>query len=293
MVPAADFLLRAVRARQRSADRRGAFGPRLGSRAQQRRDDRTLAVFAVAFGVAPAHDDPATWDTARIALLAGGATLGVALQAVVLLAFWRRTGLRFRPSFAWRGAGLGAPARAAAGSSAWFSSCKRRTSCRTRREHRRPERPLRRRAPHDMVIFMLSHSIIAISIATPYFTRMSIAARDADLASLRSDLSAALRSTALLVTGARNRVRRRRRALRAVLHRRRRPVAILRTRCSSRSLPDSFRSVRSLPRATRVLRARRHPHAVPAASASGSAVHRGSARPLAAPSAWVAMDSRA
>jgi putative peptidoglycan lipid II flippase len=46
-------------------------------------------------------------------LIAGGATLGVALQAILLLFFWRRTGLRFRPDFRWRSAGLGAPARAA------------------------------------------------------------------------------------------------------------------------------------------------------------------------------------
>jgi putative peptidoglycan lipid II flippase len=49
---------------------------------------------------------------------------------------------------------------------------------------------------------MLSHSIIAISIATPYFTRMSTAARDGDLGALRSDLSASLRLIGMLVAGA-------------------------------------------------------------------------------------------
>ena len=35
-----------------------------------------------------------------IALLAGSATLGIAVQAVVLFWFWRRIGLRYRPDFA-------------------------------------------------------------------------------------------------------------------------------------------------------------------------------------------------
>jgi putative peptidoglycan lipid II flippase len=52
------------------------------------------------------------------------------------------------------------------------------------------------------LIFMLSHSIVAISIATPYFTRMATAVRDADIPGLRADLSAALRAIALLVTAA-------------------------------------------------------------------------------------------
>ena len=35
------------------------------------------------------------------------------------------------------------------------------------------------------LIFMLPHSIVAVSIATPYFTRMSADARDGDLAAVR------------------------------------------------------------------------------------------------------------
>jgi putative peptidoglycan lipid II flippase len=52
------------------------------------------------------------------------------------------------------------------------------------------------------LIFMLSHSIIAISIATPYFTRMATAVRDDDLPALRADLSASLRTIGMLVAGA-------------------------------------------------------------------------------------------
>jgi putative peptidoglycan lipid II flippase len=49
---------------------------------------------------------------------------------------------------------------------------------------------------------MLPHSIVAVSIATPYFTRMSGHARDGDLGSLRADISSSLRTVGLLMVGA-------------------------------------------------------------------------------------------
>lgn len=183
---------------------RGAFGPAAWAPALNNVVMvATLVVFATAFGVAPSHDDPATWDAARIAVLAGGATLGVVLQAALLLAFWRRTGLRFRPRFGWRGAGLSAPARAAG----WVFGMVLVVQATNLVQNNvantvDPDDPSVAVLRTTWLVFMLSHSIIAISIATPYFTRMSAAARDADLPALRSDLSAALRATAMLVTGA-------------------------------------------------------------------------------------------
>jgi len=52
------------------------------------------------------------------------------------------------------------------------------------------------------LIFMLPHSVIAVSIATPYFTRMAAHARDGQLATVREDLSTSLRTIILLITGA-------------------------------------------------------------------------------------------
>jgi putative peptidoglycan lipid II flippase len=163
----------------------------------------TLAVFAGLFGVSPVHDDPAKWDAAKIALLGGGATLGVVLQAVLLVFFWRRTGLRFRPDFRWRGAGLGAPARAAG----WVFGMVLvvqltnlvQTNVASTADPQDASLAVLRVA---WLIFMLSHSIIAISIATPYFTRMATAVRDADIPALRADLSASLRTIGMLVTAA-------------------------------------------------------------------------------------------
>jgi putative peptidoglycan lipid II flippase len=162
-----------------------------------------LVAFGAIYGVAPDHADPARWDAGQIMLLAGSATLGVALQAIVLAFFWRRTGLRFRPDFRWRGAGLGAPARAAG----WVFGMVLviqatnfvQMNVATTVDPTDASVPVLRTT---WLIFMLSHSIIAISIATPYFTRMSAAARDGDVAALRSDLATSLRLIGMLVAGA-------------------------------------------------------------------------------------------
>lgn len=162
-----------------------------------------LLAFAWLFGVDPAHQDPASWTQPQILLVAGGATLGIAAQALVLLLFWRRTGLGFRPDFRWRGVGLGGTVRAAgwtfgmilvtqlAGivqSKVAFTAGADDASVAVLRI--------------AWLIFMLPHSIIAVSIATPYFTRMSAGARDADLSAVRSDLSGSLRAIGMLIAGA-------------------------------------------------------------------------------------------
>ncbi|HWH26511.1 MAG TPA: murein biosynthesis integral membrane protein MurJ [Pseudolysinimonas sp.] len=163
----------------------------------------SLLAFAAFFGTDPAHRDPTSWTAAETALMGGGATLGVLSQAAILLAFWRRTGLGFRPDFRWKGVGLGATGRAAgwtfgmilitqlAGivqSNVAFTAGAGDASVAVLR--------------NAWLIFMLPHSIIAVSIATPYFTRMSAHARDGNLAAVRADLSSSLRTIGLLVTGA-------------------------------------------------------------------------------------------
>jgi putative peptidoglycan lipid II flippase len=162
-----------------------------------------LVLFGLLYGVDPAHRDPATWDAARIALLGGGATLGVALQAIVLAFFWRRTGLGFRPDFRWRGAGLGAPARAAGWVFGMVLVVQATNLVQTNVAAFADDSDASLGVLRvTWLIFMLSHSIVAISIATPYFTRMSTAVRDGDLPALRTDLSASLRTIGMLVAAA-------------------------------------------------------------------------------------------
>ena len=162
-----------------------------------------LVVFAILFGVDPAHRDPASWDAAKVALLAGSATFGVAAQALILLVFWRRTGLTFRPDFRWRGVGLGSAGRAAAWTFGMIlvtqlAGIVQSQVAVSAGVHDPSVAVLRT----SWLIFMLPHSVVAVSIATPYFTRMSAHARDGQLTAVRDDLSTSLRTIILLVAGA-------------------------------------------------------------------------------------------
>jgi len=162
-----------------------------------------IVVFAILFGIDPAHRDPSSWDAAKVSLLAGTATLGVAVQAVILIAFWRRTGLNFRPDFRWRGVGLGSAGRAAGWTFGMILATQLAGIVQSQVANSAgvhdPSVAVLRTA---WLIFMLPHSIVAVSIATPYFTRMSAHARDGRLGALRDDLSASLRTIMLLITGA-------------------------------------------------------------------------------------------
>jgi putative peptidoglycan lipid II flippase len=162
----------------------------------------TLLAFAWLFGVDPAHQDPSTWTPSQILLVAGGATVGIAAQALVLLLFWRRTGLGYRPDFRWRGVGLGGTVRAAGWTFAMIvvtqlAGIVQSKVAFTAGADDASVAVLR----IAWLIFMLPHSIIAVSIATPYFTRMSADARDADIPAVRANLSASMRTIGLLVAG--------------------------------------------------------------------------------------------
>jgi putative peptidoglycan lipid II flippase len=153
------------------------------------------------------HADPArpagAWTASQVAVLAGGATLGVAVQAVGLVFFWRRTGLRFRPDFRWRGVGLGHVGRAGAWTFGMvlitlIAGIVQTNVALTAGTTEASAAVLK----VAWLIYVLPHSIIALSIATAYYSRMSAHARDGQLADMRADVSASLRQIALLVGGA-------------------------------------------------------------------------------------------
>src|SRR6185312_10940721 len=157
-----------------------------------------LVIFMVLFGDASANNSLLHWDAGRIVLLAGTATLGVAAQALVLFFFWRRAGLRYRPDFHWRGVGLSATGKAAG----WLFAMVLITQiagifqsnvASIATGHGASNSAL----ANTWLLFMLPHGVIAVSIATAYFTRMSGHASRGDLAALRSDLSASLRGIGL------------------------------------------------------------------------------------------------
>jgi putative peptidoglycan lipid II flippase len=160
-----------------------------------------MAVFIFAFGGDPAHRDASTWTAPMITLLAGSATLGIAVQGLGLFYFWRRAGLSYRPDFHWRGVGLGATGKAAA----WVFGMivvtqlagivQSKVATMAAGDDDASVSILR----YSWLIFMLPHSIAAVSIATAYFTRMSTHAHEGNLDGVRTDFSASTRSIGLIM----------------------------------------------------------------------------------------------
>jgi len=159
----------------------------------------TVGTFILVYGAdasgARTVDD---WTPGMIALLAGGATLGIAVQGLSLFLFWRRVGLRFRPDFAWRGVGLGSAGRAAAWTFAMLVLGQVAGVIETRVASLATDRgPSVATLGNAWLIFMLPHSVITVSLVTAFYPRMSEHAMLTDPRELKSDLSTALRAVAL------------------------------------------------------------------------------------------------
>lgn len=160
-----------------------------------------LVTFALLFGADPDGLRPADeWTPGMVALLAGSATLGIATQAVVLFWFWRRIGLRYRPDFHWRGVGLRGAGRMAGWTFGMLLLTTLAGIVQTLVLGTASGAGASVAAvDYAWLIFMLPHSVITVSIATAYFTRMSEHAASDDLDRVRDDLSAAIRGITLII----------------------------------------------------------------------------------------------
>lgn len=157
-------------------------------------------VFMVLFGNAQSNRSVEAFSSDRIILLAGTVTLGIVAQALIVILFWRRAGLRYRPDFRWKGVGLSTTGKA----TGWLFGMIIVTQLAGIVQSRvatlaAGEAASVQTLQNSWLIFMLPHSVVAVSIATAYFTRMSGHATRSDLAALRGDLSSALRSIGLLI----------------------------------------------------------------------------------------------
>ncbi|MGV8912193.1 MAG: murein biosynthesis integral membrane protein MurJ [Rhodoglobus sp.] len=157
-----------------------------------------LIVFQLLFGTVSGLP-PEAWTGQMVAVLAGSATLGVAVQAALLAYFWRRAGLRYRPEFQWRGVGLSTAGKAASWTFGMILVTQIGGVIGTRVATFATGEASVFVITIAWLIFMLPHSVIAVSIGMAYFTRMSGHARDGDLASMRDDVSSSLRSILMLL----------------------------------------------------------------------------------------------
>ncbi|MEQ1735099.1 MAG: murein biosynthesis integral membrane protein MurJ [Rhodoglobus sp.] len=158
-----------------------------------------VSIFIALFGAFPTNQDASVWTPTMIAVLGGTATVGIAAQAFVLLFFWKRAGLTYRPDFRWTGVGLGRTGKAAAWVFGMILITQLAAIVETRVATGASGEASIGALKYAWLIFMLPHSIVTVSIATAYFTRMSTHARNGDLASIRDDVSSALRSILLIM----------------------------------------------------------------------------------------------
>jgi putative peptidoglycan lipid II flippase len=150
------------------------------------------------YGVKP----PEWWGADSIAVLAGTATLGIVAQALVLLPAMRRSGYRWRPRWGWRGVGLRTAGRvagwtfagAAVGQLVGFAFVSRAAN-RAGDLGEALGDPVSGRSLYDnaFLLFMLPHSLIAVSLVTAVFTRISASASEDRTDDVRADVSLATR----------------------------------------------------------------------------------------------------
>ncbi|WP_220034215.1 DUF6049 family protein [Curtobacterium sp. MCSS17_008] len=156
-----------------------------------------LVVFIAMFGGQDVNSSVGAWTPLKIAVLAGSASLGVFAQAAFLPFFWKRAGLSFRPDFRWRGVGLKATGTAAGWLFAMILVTQLAGIVQSRVASLGTGAAGNAVLQNAWLLFMLPHSIFAVSIATAYFTRMSHDAERGDLDAVRRNLSLSLRIVGL------------------------------------------------------------------------------------------------
>ena len=167
-----------------------------------------LIGFAVIFGADPTGErGVAGWNDSQVALLAGSATLGVIAQALILFIAWRKIGIKFSLNFSWRGVGLRPAVKAAGWSLAMVLVSQIgglvQTVVASRAVADRGDGPAIASIAAMAIawlIFMLPHSVVTVSVATAYFTKMSehVQANKIDL--MKVDLRSGLRIVVLVNT---------------------------------------------------------------------------------------------
>jgi putative peptidoglycan lipid II flippase len=166
----------------------------------------TLALYIALFGAyAPANGSPEQWTAAQTVVLAGGTTLGIVLQALILLWPLKHLGLGLRPRFGWRGMGFGRTGKVAlwtlgtmvVGNSAYLlygTIASSATAGRLALEDGGASVPGEYALNTAQLIALLPHSVFVLSIATVLFNQLSRAQAADDVEEVRYTISSGLRT---------------------------------------------------------------------------------------------------
>lgn len=134
------------------------------------------------------------WTGPMIALVGGSLTVGVALQALVLLIPLLRSGWRYRPRFGFRGVGLGTAGRVAAWTVAGIAVTQAALAVASQvLTSVHGEGVGRLGYDSAFFLFMTPHGLISVSLATALFTALSSAAARRDMPGMRAQLRRGLR----------------------------------------------------------------------------------------------------
>lgn len=169
-----------------------------------------LCLYLWVYGTADASGagDPAAWTPARIALLAGTATLGIVAQAVILVVPLKRSGFRYRFDFQIRGSGLGRASRTAmwvfaavlVGQVSNILVSQAAAGARGDAASAGVD-PLsvagNQAYDNAYLLYSLPTSLVVVSLVTALFTRMSTNAATGEVGKVRDDTSLALRVVGL------------------------------------------------------------------------------------------------
>ncbi|MDO5628535.1 MAG: murein biosynthesis integral membrane protein MurJ [Mobilicoccus sp.] len=137
---------------------------------------------------------PEEYTPAMIALLAGSLTVGVALQALVLIVPLWRSGFRYRPRFGFRGVGLGSASRVAVWTFAALVVSQVALVVQSRVLTSVADGDSGKLAYDSaFMLFMTPHGLITVSLVTALFTSMSRAAAAGDTPQVRSEVGHGLR----------------------------------------------------------------------------------------------------
>ena len=146
------------------------------------------------------------WTSSKVALTAGAWTLGVAFQALVLFVPLLRLGLRYRPCFGMRGIGLRSMGPVAAWSFGVMVVQELANIINARITNGAPAAGgdlygIAGNASYQyaFTLYILPYSLVAVSIATAIFPKVSRAVADDDLDTARIDLSASLRNLGIIM----------------------------------------------------------------------------------------------
>jgi putative peptidoglycan lipid II flippase len=168
----------------------------------------TFVLFIVVAG--PEAGADGVLEPSQVALLGVGTTLGVAVQAIVLVPVLHRARYVWRPSFAWRGAGLSTAGGLAfwtiglvlVNQAAYAVIVRLATGVNAASEANGLTAAGLTAYTNAHLIFVLPHSVITVSLVAALLPRMSRSAHERRYDELAGDIAGGMRSASALIVPA-------------------------------------------------------------------------------------------